>query len=199
MYLLIARKERPPLETVQSSILSPLPSSGLWLWWGDKHLYSRWDIYLHFLGLSKKQMLGQITEDQRQKSQSLAHWRRGRHDLMAVVWFFNLVNNTRSSQPQYRLSLQYLTFYSYGQKSNLHLIFPVKHTDIVFIVFGWLKQRLQLEQRRSTTNTLRIVVERCCLNIIEKFSKASLVLSWQNKTSINESNSCIFASWTRKI
>lgn len=140
-------------------------------------------------------MLGQITKDQRQKSPSgtLAggERRRGQHGLI----LFNLVNNTSSSQAKDRLSLQYLTFYSLWPKIQppFHF-FPVKHAGIVFIVFGWLKQRLELEQRRPTTKTLRIVVERCCSNLTQRFSKASLVLSLKIQTSINVTNSCRFES-----
>lgn len=193
MCLLITKKDTQ--KPIRESRAQFLPSSVLWVWWGDKPLYSCWDLYLHFLGLSKKQLLGQITKDQRQKSQpgtpAGGGRRRGQHGLI----LFNLVNNTRSSQAKYRLSLQYLTFYSLWPKIQPPFrFFPVKHAGIVFIVFGWLKQRLELEQRRPTTKTLRIVVERCCSNLTKRFSKASPVLSVKTKTSISVRNSCRFES-----
>lgn len=109
-------------------------------------------------------MLGQITKDQRQKSQSgtLAGGERrgGPHGLILL----NLVNNTRSSQAKYRLSSQYLTFYSLWPKIQppFHFFFPSKTCWYCFHCFWMARTKIGAGTKTSHYKDS----EDCCWKVL---------------------------------
>lgn len=155
MCLLIARKDTQ--KPIRESRAQFLPSSVLWVWWGDKPLSSCWDLYLHFLGLSEKQMLGQITKDEAEEPV----WPPGCWWAQETTTPFDLVWSGQKDKSKIQTEFTISNILQLVAQNPASIsFFPSKTCWYCFHCF-WLKQRLELEQRRPTTKT-----EDCCWKVL---------------------------------